>query len=88
MRLILAAIVLTSLAALSPSSASAQGFRIGPDGIRIEPRRERDWDRRDWERRGWERRRWERRGERCRVYVERRRNRFGELVIRRTRVCR
>ena len=26
--------------------------------------------------------------ERCRVIVERRRNRFGEMVVRRTRVCR
>jgi hypothetical protein len=60
--------------------ASTQGISVGPGGVRIVDGRR--------DRRGYEERRFERRGERCRVEVERRRNRFGEVVTRRTRVCR
>jgi hypothetical protein len=58
--------------------AQAQSIRIGPGGVRVTP------DDPYYERRRW--RRSER--ERCRTVIERRRNRFGELVERRTRVCR
>jgi len=61
---------------LLSDSAWSQTVRIGPGGVRVGP----DYDR-------YERRRW-RRAERCRVVIERRRNRFGEMVERRTRVCR
>jgi hypothetical protein len=62
------------------STASAQpSIQVGPGGVRVDP----DSDR--YERRRY--RRWERRSERCRTIVEQRRNRFGERVERRTRVC-
>jgi hypothetical protein len=64
---------------LVSSSAWSQTVRIGPGGVRISPEREYREERRD--------RRWERR-DRCRTVIERRRNRFGEVVTRRTRVCR
>jgi hypothetical protein len=83
MKAIFAAAVLISVAAFTPTGASAQGISVGPGGVRVdsglEPR---------YRERRFERRRFERRGERCRVEVERRRNRFGELVTRRTRICR
>ncbi len=84
MRMMLAAAAMAAIATLgtaAPSTAFAQGISVGPGGVRIETRRERGWERRP--RRGWERR-----GERCRIIIERRRNRFGEVVTRRTRVCR
>jgi hypothetical protein len=60
---------------LAPSAALAQSVHIGPrGGIHITP------DGPPRVRRH--------RVERCRVIVERRRNRFGEMVERRTRVCR
>jgi len=48
---------------------------------------DRDWDRdRDWRDRGWERgRRWRDRD--CYYETRRERNRFGELGIRRYRIC-
>jgi Ni/Co efflux regulator RcnB len=61
-------------------------------GVSAQPRMDRDWDRRDWRDRDWDRDRdWER-GPRWRdrdCYYERRRerNRFGDIVIRRYRVC-
>ncbi len=85
MRMMLAAAVvaaISTVAASAPSTAFAQGISVGPGGVRIETRRERGWERRP-PRRGWERS-----AERCRTIIERRRNRFGELVTRRTRVCR
>jgi hypothetical protein len=82
LRTILVAALFTSLIGLAPSAASAQGISVGPGGVRVETGRERRYDRYD------RRERFERRGERCRVEVERRRNRFGEVVTRRTRVCR
>ena len=84
MRMIFAAAalaVITTVAAGAPSPAFAQGISIGPDGVRVETRRERGWERR--RRRGAERRE-----ERCRTIIERRRDRFGDMVTRRTRVCR
>jgi hypothetical protein len=59
--------------ALVPSTASAQSVQIGPGGVRIGPNRPD---------------RWERRRERCRVVIEHRRNRFGERVTERRRICR
>ncbi len=95
MRSFLAAVAITFLASLlSPSTGSAQGISIGPGGVRVETRRERDWDRRGRRgydrrgRRGYEGRGYGRRGDRCRTVVERRRNRSGEVVTRRSRVCR
>jgi hypothetical protein len=69
------ALGLFGAALVSPSDAWAQSVRIGPGGVRITP----DRDRHDM-RRG--------RGDRCRVIVEHRRNRFGERVTTRKRVCR
>jgi hypothetical protein len=92
---IVAAALATALGALVPSSASAQGVRIGPGGVEIETRRERvvpprgrgEIERRDFDRpRG--RDRVERRPQRCRIEVERTRNRRGEVVTRRVEVCR
>jgi hypothetical protein len=77
---IITALLVSGMASVASAPASAQGISIGPGGVRV------DDGRRD--RRGYEERRFERRGERCRVEVERRRNRFGEVVTRRTRVCR
>lgn len=59
-----------------PSPASAQTVRIGPHGVRIGT--------------GHHRRhhRWERRHHNCRVVVTHRRNRFGEHVTVRRRICR
>jgi Ni/Co efflux regulator RcnB len=64
-------------------------------GVSAQPRMDRDWDYgrdwrdRDWDRdRGWERgRRWRGRDRDC--YYERRRetNRYGDVIIRRYRVC-
>jgi hypothetical protein len=79
--MIFAAAALAAIATVAPSPAFAQGISIGPDGVRVETRRERDWERR--RRRGAERRE-----ERCRTIIERRRDRFGDMVTRRTRVCR
>lgn len=89
MRTILAATLFASLIGLSPTVASAQGFSVGPGGVQVETGRERRYDR-DYDRRDrFERReRFERRGRSCRVEIERRRNRFGEVVTRRTRICR
>jgi hypothetical protein len=65
-------------AGLMSDTAWSQSIRIGPGGVRVTP----DDDR-------YERRRWRRsEGERCRTVIERRRNRFGEMVERRSRVCR
>ena len=65
---------------LVSSTASAQpSIQVGPGGVRVDPDSDRYERRRD--------RRFERRGERCRTIVEQRRNRFGERVERRTRVC-
>lgn len=62
------------------STALAQpAVEIGPGGVRVSP----DSDRYE-RRRG---RRWERDRGGCRTIVERRENRFGEMVTRRTRVC-
>jgi hypothetical protein len=61
------------------STAWAQSVQIGPGGVRVDP---------DGGRRGRRHERWEGRRERCETVVERRRNRFGEMVTRRTRVCR
>src|SRR5215210_460465 len=58
------ALGLFGAALVSPSDAWAQSVRIGPGGVRITP----DRDQHDM-RRG--------RGDRCRVIVEHRRNRFG-----------
>jgi hypothetical protein len=59
---------------LAASGAWAQSVHIGPrGGIHITPDGPRHM---------------RRPVERCRVIVERRRNRFGEMVVRRTRVCR
>ena len=61
-------------------------------GVSAQPYMDRDWDRRGWRDRDWDRDRdWER-GPRWRdrdCYYERRRerNRFGEIIIRRYRVC-
>jgi hypothetical protein len=91
MRTILAAAVFASLVGLSPTVASAQGISIGPGGVRVETDRDRRFDERRYRGDRFERRRgerFERRGPRCRVEVERRRNRFGEIVTRRTRICR
>lgn len=62
--------------------------------VSAQPRMDRDWDGRDWQDRdrGWDRGRdWER-GPRWRdrdCYYERRRerNEFGDIVVRRYRVC-
>jgi hypothetical protein len=63
---------------LMSDTAWSQSIRIGPGGVQVTP----DDDR-------YERRRWRRsERERCRTIIERRRNRFGEMVERRTRVCR
>jgi hypothetical protein len=76
MKVLSAAVAIVILAG---SGAWAQGISIGPGGVRI------DDGRRDHHRRGG----WDRdRGERCRMVVERRVNRFGERVTKRTRVCR
>jgi hypothetical protein len=65
---------------LFSSPVSAQpSIQVGPGGVRVDP----DSDR--YERRRY--RRWERRGERCRTVIEQRRNRRGEMVEERTRVC-
>ncbi|MGF9757055.1 hypothetical protein AAII07_17770 [Microvirga sp. 0TCS3.31] len=70
-------------------------------GVSAQPRMDRDWDNgRDWQDRdrGWERNRdwrdrdWDRgrrwRGDRdCYYETRRERNRFGETVVRRYRVC-
>ena len=60
-------------------TAWAQSVQIGPGGVRVSPYSD-----------GYERRRGRRfeRHERCRTIVERRRNRFGERVETRRRVCR
>jgi hypothetical protein len=72
----LAAGLLAASGGLVTSGASAQSIHVGPrGGIHITP----DGPRRHMRRH---------RGERCRTIVERRRNRFGEMVERRTRVCR
>ena len=72
-----------SAAALVPSSnAWAQSFEIGRGGVRVDPYGGGDRYERRRER-GWERRR-----ERCRTVVERRRNRWGEVVTTRREVCR
>jgi len=64
------------------------------EGVSAQPYMDRDWDRRGWRDRDWD---WDRdrdweRGPRWRdrdCYYERRRerNRFGEIIIRRYRVC-
>jgi hypothetical protein len=77
---IVTALLVSCMASVGSAPASAQGISIGPGGVRIDKGRRNRW--------GYEERRFERRGERCRVEVERRRNRFGEVVTRRTRVCR
>ena len=73
-----AAIAVGLLAAsggFASSGAWAQSVHTGPrGGIHITP--------------DGPRRHMRRPVERCRVIVERRRNRFGEVVVRRTRVCR
>ena len=72
--------VLAASGGLVSTGAWAQSIEIGPrGGIHISPDGERRYD---------GRRRYRRHEERCRVIVERRRNRFGEVVVRRTRVCR
>ena len=85
---IAAGVILLSGTLLS-TDVSAQSIRIGPGGVRITTDRDR-WDRRDrWERRDrWDRRdTWDRR-DRCRTIIERRRDRFGDWVTVRRRVCR
>lgn len=54
------------------TEASAATIRIGPDGVRITDRDHDRWERRD----------------RCRIVIERHRNRWGEWVETRRRVCR
>ena len=66
-------------------------------GVSAQPRIDRDWDNgRDWQDRdrGWERdrdwdrgRRWRERDRDCYYETRRERNRFGETVVRRYRVC-
>jgi hypothetical protein len=69
---IAAGVILLSGSLLAPQ-ASAQSIRLGPGGVRIDTDRDHDrWDRRD----------------RCRTVIERRRNRWGEWVEERRRVCR
>lgn len=85
-----------------PTAASAQGFgvEVGPGGARVGVR-DRDWDdrrtvirrERDYDdRRVVVRERgpdvvYRRGGGDCRIVIERRTNRWGERVVRRTRVC-
>ena len=70
-------------------------------GVSAQPRMDRDYDNRDWQDRdrGWERDRdwrdrgrgWERdrrwRDRDCYYETRRERNRYGELIVRRYRVC-
>jgi hypothetical protein len=70
---IAAGIILLS-GTLVSTDVSAQSFRIGPNGIRIYPDDDDRWDRR--------------RRDRCRTIIERERNRWGEWVETRRRVCR
>ena len=92
MKAIRAAIALTLLLTIPASvPASAQGVRIGPGGVTVDLDRDRGlrFDRGFDRRRDFNRRRGFRHGfERCRTIVERRRNRSGELVTRRNRICR
>jgi len=69
-------LALSSGGVLSSTASAQPSIEVGPRGVRVNP----DADR--YERRGY------RRGERCEVRVERRRNRFGEMVTRRERICR
>jgi hypothetical protein len=69
----------SSVALVPSSGAWAQSFEIGPGGVRVDPYRGDRYERR----RGWERR-----GQRCRIIVERRRNRWGELVRTEREICR
>jgi hypothetical protein len=62
---------------LISNSAWSQSIPIGPGGVRVAP----DYDR-------YERRRWRRSERECRTVIERRRNRFGELIETRRRICR
>ena len=64
--------------AVVSSGAWAQSIQIGPGGVRVRPD-----DDRMHRRRGFEER-----GQRCRVVIEKRRNRFGERVTERRRICR
>ena len=68
------AVALMLAGGLVSSDAWSQSIQIGPGGVRVRPD---DDDRR-----------YRRRGERCRVVVEHRRNRFGERVTERRRICR
>ena len=74
------ALGLAGAALFSTSTALAQSFEIGPGGVRVDPYSDRYERRRE---RGWERR-----AERCRIIVERRRNRWGEIVRTEREVCR
>ena len=73
---------LSGAALTAPATpALAQSFEIGPGGVRVDPYSDR------YERRRV--RRWERDDdEDCRIIIERRRNRWGELEERRREVCR
>ena len=86
MRTMLAAATLAlalGVTALAPSPSLAQGIRVGPGGVDVDVGPDRRY------RRGWERRRgWDGGPRRCREVIDRRINRFGERVTRRTRVCR
>ena len=78
----IAASVILLAGSFTAPEASAQDIRIGPGGVRIEDRDRDRWDRRDrWDDR-WDRR------DRCRTVIERRRDRFGDWVETRRRICR
>jgi hypothetical protein len=69
------AVALILAGGLGSSDAWSQSVEIGPGGVRVRP----DDDGRRYRRRG---------GERCRTVIEQRRNRFGERVTERRRICR
>ena len=74
------ALALSGAALVPSSSAWAQSFEIGRGGVRVDPYGDDRYERR-------RERRWERRDEECRIIVERRRNRWGELVRTEREIC-
>jgi hypothetical protein len=96
-------LALVAAAALAPTAAWAQGFSVGPGGVRVdsgeryEQRYDGDRGRRGWDgdrgRRGWDgdrgRRAWDGdRGRRgCRTIIVKKRNEWGRMETKRIERC-
>jgi hypothetical protein len=78
-------LALVAAAALVPTAVWAQGFSVGPGGVRVDSgdRHERRYDG-DRGRRGWDR---DRGGRGCRVTIVKKRNEWGRMETKRIERC-